>query len=53
MLPYSSFISFNPQDAADGHDVGEEFFIYYTRKPRKDYNNDTLCRIDCSVKPSR
>lgn len=53
MLPYSSFISFDPQDAADGHDVGEEFFLYYTRKPRKDYNNDSLCRIGCSVKATR
>jgi hypothetical protein len=52
MLPYSSFISFSKDDAVDGHEVGSEFYIYYPRKLRKDYNSDTLCRISFSVKPS-
>jgi hypothetical protein len=52
MLPYSSFISFNPDDAADGHEVGSEFYIYYPRKLLKNYDYDTMCRIACSIKPS-
>ena len=51
MLPYSSFVSFNPDDAPDGHEIGSDFFIYYPRKILKDYNKDTLCRIGFSVKP--
>ncbi|MEI6492618.1 MAG: hypothetical protein WCO94_08725 [Verrucomicrobiota bacterium] len=52
MFPYSSFISFNKDDSADGHEVGSEFYVYYPRKVLKDYNSDTLCRIKFSVKPS-
>jgi hypothetical protein len=51
-FPYSSIVSFNSADAADGHEVGSKFFIYYSRKAVKDYDQDTLCRITLSVKPS-
>ena len=51
MLPYSSFISFDPTDSADSHDVGGDFYIYFTRKKLANYDDDTLCRIKCSIKP--
>jgi len=49
IFPYSSFVSFNPADAADSHEVGSEFYLYYPRKVLKDYNKDTLCQIKFTV----
>jgi hypothetical protein len=31
--------------------VGNEFYIYYTRKNLSLYDEDTLCRIQCTIRP--
>jgi hypothetical protein len=50
--PYSSIIGFDPESAADCHEVGKKFYIYFTRKKLANYDDDTICRIKCSVQPS-
>jgi len=51
MLPYSSIVGFGKDSAADSHEVGNEFYIYYTRKNLSLYDEDTLCRIQCTIRP--
>ncbi len=50
MHPYSCFVGFDPSAADDGHEVGSKFTIFFPRKKLSDYNDDTLCRIECEVK---
>lgn len=51
MLPYSSIVGFGKDSAADSHEVGNEFYIYYPRKNLSSYDEDTLCRIQCTIRP--
>jgi len=51
MQPYSSIIGFDRDSAPDSHEVGSDFYIYFTRKKLANYDDDTLCRIGCTVKP--
>lgn len=51
MHPYSSIVGFDNDSAADSHEVGNVFYIYFPRKKLGNYEEDTLCRIKCSIKP--
>ena len=51
MLPYSSIIGFGKDSSPDSHEVGNEFYVYYPRKNLSNYDEDTLCRIKCTIHP--
>lgn len=51
MLPYSSIVGFGKDSAPDSHEVGSEFYIHYPRKNLSSYDEDTLCRIKCTIRP--
>lgn len=51
MMPYSSIVGFGKDSAPDSHEVGNEFYIYYPRKNLSKYDEDTLCRIKCTIHP--
>ncbi len=51
MLPYSTIVGFGNDSAPDSHEVGNEFYIYFPRKTRSNYDEDTLCRIKCTIHP--
>ncbi len=51
MHPYSTFVGFGEDSAPDSHEVGNEFFIFFPRKSLADYNVETLCRIQVTIKP--
>lgn len=51
MMPYSTIVGFGNDSTADSREVGGEFFIYYPRKVLGNYDEDSLCRIKCSIKP--
>ncbi|MFM2297641.1 MAG: hypothetical protein RL117_1348 [Verrucomicrobiota bacterium] len=51
MHPYSSFVGFDADSAADSHEVGREFYLFITQKNLADYHQDTIHRIKFTVKP--
>lgn len=51
MMPYSSIVGFGKDSTPDSHEVGNEFYIYYPRKNLSNYDEDTFCRIKCTIHP--
>lgn len=51
MMPYSSIVGSGKDSTPDSHEVGNEFYIYYPRKKLSNYDEDTLCRIKCTIHP--